>query len=217
MCYLLITLSPVLRDAQDCNTADGPKEIQFTDTEIERRDVLNVFLNILTIPANTLSETHDLDICLSLISFLRKYDCGQAIQVLRLCLTRSLIEEEWSAAAIFALGAALDDLILCSAAVGYEERSRRDNKDPKHFGVSDIPVAALEHVPQEYLRGLADAVPRCEGKQCDCQYEDSFQRTTEFENNVWELKGEMKQAREKRRHPEKASKESRRQKKKRTS
>lgn len=52
---------------------------------------------------------------------------------------------------------------LCSSAVFHEEYSRRDRNNPKHFGVSDIPIAALEHVPQEYLRGLADTVHQCEG------------------------------------------------------
>ena len=107
------------------------------------------------------------DLCLSFIAFLRKYNCEQFIEVFRLYLTRALTEEEWGAAEIFAFAAALGDMILCSTAVSFEECSLRDHKNPKHFDVSDIPIAALEHVPQQYLRGLADAVPRCEGGPCE--------------------------------------------------
>lgn len=203
-----------MRDAQSCTTSKSPKEIHFTDPELERRDVLNIFLYLLVFPTRTFQIDHDLDLCLSLIGFLQKYDCPQVIEIFRLSLTRILVEEEWNAVEIFALGAALDDSILCSTAVFYEERSRYDHPGAKHFSVSDIPVAALEHIPQEYLRGLADAVPPCEGKPCDCPHDQDSSRAANFEANVGDLKHEMKIAREKRRHPDNESGSQLRRKKK---
>lgn len=204
-----------MRDAQSCTTSKSPKEIHFTDLELERRDVLNIFLYLLVFPTRTFQINHDLDLCLSLIGFLQKYDCPQVIEIFRLSLTRILVEEEdWSAVEIFALGAVLDDSILCSTAVFYEERARRERPDSEHFSVRDIPIAALEHIPQEYLRGLADAVPECEGKRCDCPHDQDSSRAVNFEANVVELQQQMRIAREKRRRPDTESDSQLRKKKK---
>ena len=196
----ILTLpSATFRNAQSCSTADSPLEIQFTDPELESREVLSLFLDILTFRGEDVGMCLCLETSISLIAFLDKCECGPVTEGFRLRLIRDVTENDCYSEAIFVLGAVLDDDRLCSAALLNEERFRIDRKLSKHFGITDIPLEALDSVPQVYLRALAEATPACDGKPCECFYETAHQRSRKFFNELWNLKDKLQDDRDRKR------------------
>lgn len=198
---MLTMHSPIFRDAHSRNTNDSPKEMHFTDLELENRAVLSVFLNLLNRPVVAYDENHNVATCVSLISSLRKYDCEQVLQILQLYLARVVAARQWCGADVFGLGAILDDPVLCATAVQQEQISRRLRRDPRHFKVDDLPLEILDCVPQEYLATLANVFTQCSDSNCSCTPDSLHAISLYFEQEMSELQEGMKIAKEKRRRP----------------
>lgn len=192
--------SAVLRDAQSCNGDNSNKEIHFVDMDFENRDILRLFLHLLTQPAVPFPTKDRLTHCLSLTNFLKKYDCGQGLQVLRLCVLAAFTAhgDRWEYVDAFVVGAALDDPLLCSTALQREEKARLRYGQP-HFGIRDIPVVPLDFIPQHYLSALAKSVPGC-GLYCECDSKEGSKHTAqEFPLILEVVKRDLQAARSKRR------------------
>lgn len=180
----------MLREAHQCSTADSPKEITFSDSDIETKVVLDLFLRLISRPATTLDDEDDLLVYTHLVMFLRKYDCQQMTQTLSLCLFKELTRTELSPIEVFAAGAILDDSELCSAAVRRAAEQRDSDAD---IDLTEIPAAAIPYVPQEYLCAAANATP------CSCAGLSSSESADAFESSLKEIKSSIKSARQKRR------------------
>lgn len=166
----LTYFSSVLRDAHNCATPGSSMEITFTDTELETREVLDLFLRFATEP-DAPNGKSNLPAYINLVSFLRKYDCPRVLGTLSLSLKRELLEGSWPLVDTFVLGSILDCPELCAAAIDrHAELNHLDTSS--EFDVSHIPAPVLDHLPREHIVALSEAIPVREYSCPNCTHMD---------------------------------------------
>lgn len=175
-------------------------EITFTDTELETREVLDLFLRFATEPDGP-NEKSNLGAYTNLVLFLRKYDCPRVLETLSIYLKRELLEGLWPLVDTFVLGSILDNPQLCAAAIDRYSELKRLEAEPD-FDVSSIPAPTLDRLPREHIVALSEAIPTHEYSCPNCAHvdHDSLSEAAEtFRASLRRLERERKAALEKKR------------------
>lgn len=99
---------------------DGQKRIEFTDTDLERAPVVRVYRQLLR--RMTFLAVTSFEQCVVMcdtVEFLRKYECEGLLRLVKTeCMNRLLLKTMPPLYA-FMLGAVMDDIELCVAALQY--------------------------------------------------------------------------------------------------
>lgn len=161
--YTELTISDTFRAALN---ADKPT-ITFTDPDVESKRVLSFFARLISHPADKAdTPIFSLDTHLSLIRFLRKYDCDHTLEVYILYLKASLLSNRIRPVDAWVIGAVLDDSEVCAAALRQETPQFQKvywrahcaqhsySASPHIFNISDLPLAVLSVVPAAHLHAL---------------------------------------------------------------
>lgn len=153
----------MFRDAPD----KGPREITFTDTEFETKEVLEHFLSMavhskLAVPVNadytfTAIPVERVDECtlemfLDVIKFMQKYDCAPTLRAfcseISMLVLRGYITHHDG----FALGAVADCELLCAACVSQFNTAAGPNETTTFVAL--IPRLIWRLAPPKYFHAL---------------------------------------------------------------
>lgn len=146
-----LQLSNVFRAASEIATSQ--KILHFTDSDIERSVVIRAFLDELSDTPPPLRVYPPIDTYVFLAHFLTKYDCRRVSEKLVDRLWSSLIAKRIRSFEVWAIGAALENLRLCEAAV-YDAVAEPTVRYP--FKDWAIPYRLKPFIPWPYLSALED-------------------------------------------------------------
>lgn len=165
---------------------DTPMTLIFSNADLESKRILAFFAHLLTNPIADMKADGALTVeeHLTFIEFLRKYDCVHTQQVYSMFLTRELCRGQLLPSSLWTLGAALDDVDLCTGALKTETQTYLHTPTYDRpsfrvarfdlFNVCDLPLKALASIPPAHLYALSgvrkDSVEKQasqEGKQSD--------------------------------------------------
>ncbi|KAK4689199.1 hypothetical protein P7C73_g893, partial [Tremellales sp. Uapishka_1] len=175
--YVLKAASSVLKDTLTIVTAPQPTdatlpEVRLTDTLIESRQIVKLFLDILYdrpfLDPATAKQGRTLP---SVLSLLKKYDCSKDLRMMGLRL-RALMDVRKSGIdpmRVFAAAAQVDDVETCICAIRKQGSNvwKADVKEGREmemglkggavFDLTAAPLFYFEIVPARYLAALARA------------------------------------------------------------
>ncbi|OCF43268.1 hypothetical protein I317_02836 [Kwoniella heveanensis CBS 569] len=166
--YHLKSASPVLRDmisvgsTRSQNNDPETRTLQFTDPELERSAVIDLFLSIVKgvsmIPRTMrgIVETREI---LDLVGFCHKYDAQIVLNIVKMSVRVWINEGHASPISTFIIGSRIPDLHLCCLAIkspwGTTWTSPKEIKpDPKAVAISNFPVMDLRAAPLCYMELL---------------------------------------------------------------
>lgn len=132
--------------------------VQFTDSEIEHSEVLDLFLRLIlhgSLARNSGSPAFVTESMrnhwVNLITFLQKWDCTGPLRIFGLCVTELLLRGRVLSLHALALGMLADDVELCISSLKVKGQLDRP------LGVGDVLFRIWQRVKPKYLFALASA------------------------------------------------------------
>lgn len=151
---------------QDASETSSGKIVHFTDCDIERGVVIRAFLDLLSPTPPPLGIYPPIGAYVPLAQFLTKYDCPQVIKRLIARLKTSMRARRTRPVDVWAIGAVLENLPLCEAAVAH---AVTDQTFRRPFQDWVFPSRTRSLLPWTYLAALEgsyDDATVAVGKPC---------------------------------------------------
>ncbi|WVF68194.1 hypothetical protein IAT40_002959 [Kwoniella sp. CBS 6097] len=166
--YHLKSASPVLRDMMSIGSSHSNHSdpetciLQFTDTELERSTVIDLFLSIVkgvSMLPRTMRGIVETKEILDLVGFCQKYDAQIVLNIVRTSVRVWINEGHASPISTFIIGSRIPDLDLCCLAIKSPWGTtwtppKEPNPDPRAVAISNFPVMDLRAAPLCYMELL---------------------------------------------------------------
>ncbi|WVQ95657.1 hypothetical protein IAU59_002755 [Kwoniella sp. CBS 9459] len=165
--YHLKSASPVLRDMMSIGSASSQSQnsdpeagiLHFTDPDLERSTVIDLFLSIVKgapmLPRTMRGMVETKEI-LDLVGFCQKYEAQIVLNIVRTSVRVWINEGHASPISTFIVGSRIPDLDLCCLAIkspsGHTWTAPKEaNPDPKAVASYNYPVMDLRAAPLRYI------------------------------------------------------------------